>query len=147
MTTGAAVVAEARKWLGTPYRHQGTRRGAGTDCLGLVRGVWRAVVGQEPTLIPAYSEDWSEPQREEALLDAAMRWLRPKPISSTDIGDVLVFRMRSNNVAKHLGIVAELQNQPTFLHAYTGHGVVETYLTLPWSRRVVGRFEFPSGEN
>ena len=41
----AAVVAEARRWIGTPSVDQQTVRGAGCDCLGLVRGVWRAVVG------------------------------------------------------------------------------------------------------
>lgn len=44
----AAIVAEARAWLGTPYRHQASLKGVGADCLGLVRGVWRAVVGPEP---------------------------------------------------------------------------------------------------
>jgi cell wall-associated NlpC family hydrolase len=38
---GKAVIAEAMTWLGTPYRHQGSRKGVGCDCLGLVRGVWR----------------------------------------------------------------------------------------------------------
>lgn len=37
--TRAAIVAEARRWLGTPYRHQASVIGAGADCLGLVRGV------------------------------------------------------------------------------------------------------------
>ena len=35
------IVTEARRWIGTPYRHQAATRGAGTDCLGLIRGVWR----------------------------------------------------------------------------------------------------------
>ena len=43
-----AIVAEALAWLGTPYRHQGARKGVGCDCLGLVRGVWRAVYGDNP---------------------------------------------------------------------------------------------------
>ena len=38
----ARVVAEARMWIGTPYVHQASALGAGCDCLGLVRGVWRA---------------------------------------------------------------------------------------------------------
>jgi len=61
------IVAAARGWLGTPYRHQAACRGAGCDCLGLVRGVWREVVGDEPDRPPAYSVDWSEPAREEVL--------------------------------------------------------------------------------
>ena len=36
--TGDAIVAAARTWIGTPYEHQASCRGAGTDCLGLLRG-------------------------------------------------------------------------------------------------------------
>ena len=42
------IVAAARGWIGTPYRHQASLKGAGCDCLGLVRGVWREMVGPEP---------------------------------------------------------------------------------------------------
>jgi hypothetical protein len=48
-------------------------------------------------------------------------------------------------VAKHLGIVSAAGPQARFIHAYTGHGVVENALTEPWARRIVGRFEFPKG--
>ena len=37
-----AILTEARDWIGTPYQHQASLKGAGCDCLGLVRGVWRA---------------------------------------------------------------------------------------------------------
>ena len=30
-----AVIAAARAWIGTPYLHQCSTQGAGTDCLGL----------------------------------------------------------------------------------------------------------------
>ena len=61
MTRAEACVAEARRWIGTPYLHQASVRGAGCDCLGLLRGVWRAVYGSEPEAVPAYTADWSEP--------------------------------------------------------------------------------------
>lgn len=48
MSCADRVVAEARGWVGTPYVHQASARGAGADCLGLVRGVWRGVFGDEP---------------------------------------------------------------------------------------------------
>ncbi len=145
MISRSDIVAEARRWIDTPYRHQGSTIGAGADCLGLVRGVWRRLLGQEPEPIPAYTEDWSEPNRDEALLAAAFRCLVPKDINSADIGDVLVFRMRRNSIAKHLGIAADCIAGPTFIHAYSGHGVVETHLSRPWTRRIAGRFEFPLG--
>ena len=55
-----AVIAAARRWLGTPYHDQASLRGVGCDCLGLARGVWRDLVGAEPQLIPPYSRDWGE---------------------------------------------------------------------------------------
>ena len=40
MTQAEQVVAEARRWIGTPYLHQAATFGAGADCLGLLRGAW-----------------------------------------------------------------------------------------------------------
>lgn len=140
------IVAEARTWLGTPYVHQASTKGAGTDCLGLLRGVWRAVVGQEPEAVPAYSLDWSEPQGAERMWSAARRHLIEKPVDRFATGDVVLFRMRDGCVAKHLGIVSAIGPEPRFIHAYSGHGVVENALSAPWRRRIVSCFEFPLEE-
>ncbi len=74
-----AVVGAARRWIGTPYVHQQAVRGAGCDCLGLVRGVWREVRGAEPEAVPAYTPDWSEAAGDERLWHAARRWLSEVP--------------------------------------------------------------------
>ena len=145
MTRGDEVVAEARRWIGTPYLHQCATRGAGTDCLGLIRGVWRALVGPEPVEVPPYTQDWAEPSGEEALLQAGMRFLIPRPLNAAAPGDVILFRMREGSVAKHLGIMAETGAQARFIHAYSGHGVIESPLSAPWRRRIVARFQFPEG--
>lgn len=141
MTQGDRIVAVARGWLGTPYRHQASCRGAGTDCLGLILGVWRQVVGDLPEVVPSYSADWSEAAGREDLLQAAMRWLIPAAEASA--GDVLLFRMRDGAVAKHLGIATDAGESPRFIHAYSGHAVVETALSEPWARRLTARFCFP----
>ena len=52
MHDGARIVEIAHGWIGTPYRHQESCKGAGTDCLGLVRGVWRDYIGPEPEVPP-----------------------------------------------------------------------------------------------
>lgn len=136
------VVMTARGWIGTPYLHQASRRGAGADCLGLVRGVWRELWGEEPEKVPPYTADWSEPQGDETLWRAAERHL--VRVQNTDqlSGDVLLFRMRTGGVAKHLGIAAEIGALSTFIHAYSGHAVVESPLSAPWARRIVARFRF-----
>ncbi|MBM2292862.1 C40 family peptidase [Sulfitobacter pseudonitzschiae] len=141
--SGARVVHVARGWIGTPYVHQASCRGAGADCLGLVRGIWREVIGTEPEVPPAYSMDWSEPQRDERLWAAALRHLKPKAVEDATAGDILLFRMRDGAVAKHLGVAADIGARASFIHAYSGHGVVESPLSTPWRRRLVARFQFP----
>ncbi|WP_438990432.1 NlpC/P60 family protein [Lentibacter sp.] len=137
------VLTEARAWIGTPYHHQASQKGVGTDCLGLLRGVWRRVYGAEPEAVPAYTPDWSEPQREERLWAAAARHLRAVPLAEAEAGDVLLFRMRSDAMAKHLGILSASGAAPRFIHAYSGHAVLESPLTPPWQRRVAALFRFP----
>lgn len=134
------IVQEARSWIGTPYMHQASVKGAGCDCLGLLRGCWRAVNGEEPITAPRYTPDWSEPQGEEVLWKAAARYLRACDDRPRRAGDILLFRMRDGAVAKHLGILAQLAPD-SFVHAYNGHGVVESPLSEPWQRRIVARFE------
>jgi NlpC/P60 family putative phage cell wall peptidase len=139
----ARIVALARGWIGTPYVHQASARGAGADCLGLVRGVWREALGAEPEAAPAYSADWSEAGGEERLWQAAARHLVAR--DGLAEGAVLLFRMRAGTVAKHLGIATALGARPAFVHAYSGHRVTESTLSQPWARRIVAIFDFPDG--
>jgi NlpC/P60 family putative phage cell wall peptidase len=134
------VIAEALTWLGTPYRHQGSRKGVGCDCLGLVRGVWRAAYGEEPEEPGAYSADWAEAGGQDRLIEAARRHCREKPASEMAPGDLLVFRWRSRLPAKHLGILLE---PARFIHAYEGHAVMVSPLVPQWRSRVAGVFAWP----
>jgi NlpC/P60 family putative phage cell wall peptidase len=136
------VVRAARGWIGTPYCHQAATRGAGCDCLGLIRGVWRELRGAEPALVPPYAADWAEASGQERLWDAARTHLTAKPLAARAPGDVLLFRMRERGVAKHLGILATDGAAPTFLHAYSRHGVIESPFTKGWQRRLVACFAF-----
>jgi NlpC/P60 family putative phage cell wall peptidase len=140
------IVARARAWIGTPYRHQASCRGAGADCLGLLRGVWREVLGAEPEAAPSYTPDWSEPSRSEDMLAAAGRHLAAVERAEARPGDVVVLRMREGSVAKHVGFLARAPlGHATLIHAYSGHGVVESPLTPSWARRIAGVFRFPEG--
>lgn len=140
MPDRACLVAEARRWIGTPYQHQASVRGAGCDCLGLIRGLWRATHGTEAEAVPAYGPDWSETAGTEALWCALDRHLAPVG-GAMRSGQVLLFRMRAGSVAKHLGIVSDTVPNARFIHAYSGHGVVESPLSPPWARRIVARFD------
>jgi NlpC/P60 family putative phage cell wall peptidase len=138
------VVEAARVWLGTPYLHQASVRGQGADCLGLVRGVWRDVVGDEPDVPTAYSPDWAEVGGEERLLEAARRWLIPVALEDAQPGDVLMFRMSERAVVKHCAILSDVGGpEQRMIHAYWGRAVVESWVGPWWQRRLAAAFRFP----
>lgn len=138
---GERVVERAREWIGTPYLHQASERGVGADCLGLVRGIWRELYGAEPEAMPAYTQDWGEYGGREVLMEGALRHMPAVPADAPfGAGQVMLFRMRRGAVAKHLGIYA---GGGRFLHAYSGHGVIDSPFSVPWQSRVAARFRFP----
>lgn len=140
MNTPSLIIAEARQWIGTPYRHQASLKGVGCDCLGLVRGVWRNVIGTEPERAPPYAPDWAEAARGEPLAEAAARHLAPIACDQFAAGDVLLFRWRENLAAKHLAIVTA---SDLMVHAHDGACVAEVSLAPWWRRRIAYAFRFP----
>lgn len=133
------VVEEALSWIGTPYRHQASLKGVGCDCLGLVRGVWRGLCGEEPEALKPYSADWAEAGKTDALLAAARRHFIEKPKAEMAAGDMILFRWRPQHAAKHLGI---LVSEQAFIHAYEGHAVMISALVPQWRSRIAGVFSF-----
>ncbi|WP_409560111.1 DUF6950 family protein [Hyphomicrobium sp. MC8b] len=138
--TRDGIVVTARRWIGTPYHHQASVCGIGADCLGLVRGVWRDLYGNDAEAPPVYSRDWAETSGCEAMLEAAERHLKRVPIAEARGGDVVVFRLREGCVAKHAGI---LTSAWTMVHAMEGAAAIEITLTPWWRRRIAGMFQFP----
>jgi NlpC/P60 family putative phage cell wall peptidase len=138
--TRCAIVAEARAWIGTPYRHQASLKGVGCDCLGLVRGVWRAVCGAEPEPVPAYAPDWAEASRREALALAAGRHMAEIDVAGIAPGDLILFRWRRGLAAKHAAIVTA---SDLMVHAHDGAAVAEVALAPWWRRRLAFAFRFP----
>lgn len=134
------VITLARSWIGTPYHHQASVRGVGTDCLGLVRGIWRDLYGRDAETPPAYSRDWAEASGRETMLEAAARHLIAIPAEAATAGDVIVFRLRAGMVAKHAAI---LSSGTTMIHAIEGAPVSEVPLSPWWRRRIAAAFAFP----
>lgn len=135
-----AVIASAKSWIGTPYCHQASRKGAGCDCLGLVRGVWREIYGAEPASVPPYTPDWAEAHGEETLLSAARECLVPIDRSKALPGDIAVFRMSPKSPCKHIAI---LSGPTTMIHAYWGRTVTQSHMVPYWGRRWAFAFSFP----
>ena len=149
------VVAIARSWIGTPYVHQASLKGAGCDCLGLLRGVVRELRGEEPESPPPYSPDWAEATGAETLYSAMLRHLTEVDPAALAPGDIALFRMAARGPAKHCGIVASNFLRPfaggvarsaeggvrrTLIHARQNKRVSEEALTSFWRRKLAFAF-------
>jgi cell wall-associated NlpC family hydrolase len=125
------VVTEARSWEGTPFRHQGRRRGVGVDCAGVVIGVARALC------LP--HEDWRgyaripDGHRLEQILE---RNLVPCG-RDLAVGRVALFRF--SELPQHVGIItAHPGGGWGLIHSYARMGrCEETRLDERWLRRLV----------
>jgi NlpC/P60 family putative phage cell wall peptidase len=131
----AAVVAEARRWIGTPYHHAADIRGAGVDCgMLIVRvfvdlGICRAF---DPR---PYTPDWHLHRSEERYLGFVFD--RCKEVEEPQQGDVVVFRY--GRCFSHGGIVTQAQPL-TFVHAYRqARCVIEEKLSQNKDLAVVDR--------
>ena len=127
MIAPAAVVAEARQWIGTPYRLYQARRGVAVDCMGLP-----LAVGQALGLLPASLRNTPAADTEAmlaAILAAHMRALTPgeQGVPAHPIGAVVQVAMKPGGFARHLAITARQDGRPSLIHALEGNrGVRET---------------------
>jgi len=136
---GGKIVHLARSWIGTPYVHQASVKGVGCDCLGLLRGIWRELHGEEPEAIPPYTPDWNVRGRE-TLQAAFARHLAAVPIAAIMPGDVVLFRMVGRGPAKHCAVVGECEGAFTLIHARQNKRVSEEPFTASWRGRLAFAF-------
>ena len=125
MSTRAAVVAEARTWLGTSYHHHARVKGVGVDCAQILCGVFEAVGMVERVETGFYPTDWHLHHSEERYmgwLDCYGRRLGDdeKPLP----GDVALFRF--GRCYSHSAILVD---HDLLVHAYLGRGVILSRFT------------------
>lgn len=100
----AAVVAEARRWIGTPYHHAADIRGAGCDCAMLLLRVFAACGLLVPFEPRPYPRDWHLHRGEERYLAIVAK--HAVAIEAPQPGDVVLFR--HGRSFSHGGIVSDL---------------------------------------
>ncbi|HUJ46941.1 MAG TPA: hypothetical protein VLV55_07390 [Rhizomicrobium sp.] len=136
------IVRIARQWIGTPYVHQASLKGVGCDCLGLLRGIWRELHGEEPEAIPPYSPDWAEATGVETLYMALRRRASEVPLMQLSAGDIALFRMNPRGPAKHCGVIAQLplEGGLTLIHARQNKRVNEEPFSPFWRSKLAFAF-------
>lgn len=110
---GTMVVAEAYRWLGTPWRHQGRRRGIGCDCIGFIGGV--ALMLSFPSARKWVSDLTTKGygrQPDAGMLRAACN-RHLVPVTDPEPGDI--YCMAYEGQPKHFAILSRLGY---VLHAY-----------------------------
>jgi NlpC/P60 family putative phage cell wall peptidase len=138
MVTRQQIVEEARKWLRTPFQHQGRLRGIGVDCVGLPLCVVRDLG------LGDWLEDYkvypAQPVADEVLMACRNR-LCEVPKAQLQPGDVIVFRVPKS--ACH----AAIRSDRGVIHAWAPVGrVVETGMSFVWWERIAGVFAIPGVE-
>ena len=113
------VIAEARRWIGTPYHDCQRVRGAGVDCAQLPAAVYQAagVIPEIPQFY--YSPQWHVHRTEERYLAMVMDHAREIDANPSP-GDFVLFKVA--NCHAHGAIITAW---PHIIHAVSGLGVVE----------------------
>jgi NlpC/P60 family putative phage cell wall peptidase len=115
----ARVVAEARTWLLTPYRHGADLRGVGVDCGMFIVRIF-VDLGLTPPFDPRpYAPDWMIHRNEEKYLDFFNS--RCAPGSDPRPGDIALFRYGRSY--SHAGVVTQT-DPDAIIHASHDAGCV-----------------------
>ncbi len=118
MISRADIVAEARRWNGTPYHDQGRLWQVGCDCLGLV-----FKVGEVFGLLTKDYNDY-HPQPDGFTLEARCEEHLTRAAGEPQPGDVGLFWMAKRSWPQHLGIFCERDGLLAVVHAHQRFGKV-----------------------
>ena len=125
-----AVVAEARRWLGTPYHHNAAVLGAGVDCAQLVLEAFAGagIIGRFSA--GEYNHDWHLHRGEEKYLEVIESYCHRIDGSEEALidrvnppclpGDLLMFKV--GRTFSHAAIITDW---PQIIHSYFPARMVE----------------------
>src|SRR5690606_18089886 len=137
MVERRAILAAARRRLGTRWVHQG-RGAAGLDCVGLI-----IVIARELGFTSKDVAGYARRQDGRMLLSRLHDQLQLSSLTDWQDGDIGVFREAGFPI--HLGILTRDGDVPTVIHAHAGRRrVVEEALGSYGAPFLV--FSFPGGE-
>jgi cell wall-associated NlpC family hydrolase len=127
------VVAQATRWLDTPFHHAVAVRGHGVDCAHLAAAVYEAAGVIESKRLPYYSPEWYLHEDAERLLERVREFC--VPVHRAACGDLALFTF--GRASAHVGIVIEW---PAMIHVDRSRGVVREVVEDdgPYARRLSG---------
>lgn len=146
--TAEQVVNEARRYIGTPYSHQGRVITRALDCVGLV-----LCTADELNLVDREGEPFSKNEYPSYAATPSdifvhrecQRRLLQCPMNELAPGCIVTMKAP---IAVHSGIVGIIGGELSLIHAYNGgtYKCVEHRIDDKWKRRIVGVFKYPGVE-
>lgn len=140
------IVAEARTWLGTPYRHQHWVKGQGVDCVGLVVGVGVAL-GILDWSADAWApfKGYGRTPNPRKMGEAMQVFLRPLDFEGAPPEGAIAWIGWREHLPMHLAIIGRSPDgRATMIHAFGHVGrVVEHGFAAEWPGRVVSWWDYP----
>ncbi len=130
------IVEEGRKWINTPWRHQG-RSIHGIDCVGLLYAI-NAALKLSYYDIKGYGRDPEYDFVSHLIISGFTRI----PLQDAVSGDMLLFR--SSVRPTHVAILTDNRQGPYLLHASAkARKVVEEPYDHEWKALVISAWTFP----
>ncbi|MGH8520140.1 MAG: NlpC/P60 family protein [Gammaproteobacteria bacterium] len=139
MTDALTLIAAARTWLQTPYRHQASVKGLGADCVGFLRGAAVEAGVITPELAESLPTDYSRQPAGGELRRRMGELLMPAPLENLRPGDLLLIRFARED--QHVAMLTVVEPEPYVIHCGR-QGVVEHRLDSVWTSRVTRAYRF-----
>jgi NlpC/P60 family putative phage cell wall peptidase len=131
------ILAHARAWIGTPFHHQGTVKGVGCDCRGLVVGV-----AAELGYCTQVETNYGRYPTGNKLVEVCKQYMEQVPLDEAVPGDVVVITFEKD--PQHVAFVGDYpEGGLSLVHSLAGIGVVEHRLDSIWLRRITAAFRIP----
>lgn len=139
-------------WIGTPYRHYGSKK-TGADC-----GLWIAHVFKDAGVVQSilsaqfYSRQWYNKEGEGVLLGSLRTYcqnmvsdfvMREESAQQSLLrGDILVFQLPKAKCPNHCGIYLGMPRpkDPFMIHCLEGSGMHTMAMRSSWNRFLVTLF-------
>jgi NlpC/P60 family putative phage cell wall peptidase len=116
----AAIIKEARTWLGTPFKHATGIKRVGCDCVFLCLRTMQARRLAPLDFDPRpYPRDWYMHKTEELILKGLSVHARQITEEEATTGDIAVYRI--GHTASHLAIIVDARY---IIHAYAPQKIV-----------------------
>jgi len=133
----SAVAAEARTWIGVPWRHLGRAR-TGVDCVGLVVMICREL-GLTDYDLAAYPR---EPKGSDFLTHFLVAGGARVPFGAEREGDLVLFR--EQRFPCHVGVLVDGRYGPAIVHAHAARrAVLEEPMAGEWLGKRLAAIAIP----